>query len=189
MKASSETGTIGSANIAPTRVYKKIIGDDSVEAAELNYEIIKELSDNQILFGGNYFTDFLPASRCWIVWDKENSTNNFADAELAWTSFDKIVRLYKWLWSGLLRKGDRKAEGMVRVHPTQKPVGLLVNILKDFAKESDTVLDCFGGSGSTLIACVQTGNACYMMELDPYYCSVIIDRWETLTGRMAEQIC
>lgn len=167
-----------------SRRYRAVIGDDTTDTARANYEAAVERSDNQIIFGGNYFTDFLPPSRCWVVWDKQN-TGNFADAELAWTSFDKGVRLYHFLWNGLCRAGSREVEGVKRVHPTQKPVGMIGDILKDFTKEGDIVLDCFGGSGTTLIACEQLNRRCRMMELDPHYCDVIIARWEKLTGKEA----
>lgn len=98
------------------------------------------------------------------------------------------MRLYHFLWNGLCRAGSREVEGKTRVHPTQKPVGMLGDILKDFTKEGEIVLDCFGGSGSTLIACEQLGRKCRMMELDPHYCDVIIARWEKLTGKKAELI-
>ncbi|HNW09996.1 MAG TPA: DNA methyltransferase, partial [Candidatus Rifleibacterium sp.] len=120
---------------------------------------------------------------CWIVWDKEN-TGNFADVELAWCSDKRGAKLYKYLWNGMSRKGDRKSEGATRVHPTQKPVGLFVDIFKEFSFNS--CFDGFGGSGSTLIACEKTGRNCYMMELDPKYCDVIIKRWEDFTGKKAE---
>ena len=177
-------GKVGGGNIVESHLYSTIIGDDTTETSQANYEIVKELSKNQIIFGGNYFTDFLSPSRCWVVWDKQN-TGNFADAELAWTSFDKGVRLYHFLWNGLCREGSRKVEGKTRVHPTQKPVGLMANIIKDFSEDGASVLDCFGGSGSTLIACEQTNRNCYMMELDPHYVDVIIARWENLTGEKA----
>ena len=167
--------------------YRKVIGDETTETAKKNYEIIKDVSDNQILFGGNYFTDFLFPSSCWIIWDKEN-TGNFADCEMAWTSYSKGAKLYRWLWNGLSRKGDRKTEGKKRVHPTQKPVGMLAEILKDFSEEEDLILDCFGGSGSTLIACEQLDRQCRMMELDAHYCDVIIQRWENLTGEKAVRL-
>ena len=180
-------GKVGGGNIVKSNTYMAIKGDDTTETAQENYNIIQSLSDNQIIFGGNYFTNFLFPSRCWIVWDKQN-TGNFADAELAWTSFEKGVRLYTWLWNGLCRKGDRETEGAKRVHPTQKPVGMLAEILKDFSAEGDSVLDCFGGSGSTLIACEKTNRKCFMMEYEPYYCDVIIERWEVITGQKAELI-
>ena len=72
-----------------------------------------------IIFGGNYFTDFLPPSKCWLVWDKEN-TGHFADVELAWTNFDKGSKLYKWLWNGLSRKGERDEELKTRIHPNSE---------------------------------------------------------------------
>jgi 16S rRNA G966 N2-methylase RsmD len=177
-------GKVGGENIVQASTYMAIKGDNTTDTARLNYEIVKELSENQIVFGGNYFTDFLPPKACWCIWDKEN-TGNFADVEMAWTSFDKGAKLYRWLWNGLCRKGERSVEGKSRVHPTQKPVGLIAEILKDFTKEDDIVLDCFGGSGSTLIACEQIDRTCYMIEYEAHYVDVIIKRWETLTGEKA----
>lgn len=180
-------GNVGGSNIVKANEYMSIKGDDTTDTARLNYKIIKDLSENQIIFGGNYFTDFLPPKACWCVWDKEN-TGNFADVEMAWTSFDKGAKLYRWLWNGLCRKGERSVEGKSRVHPTQKPVGLIAEILKDFTKENDIILDCFGGSGSTLIACEQIDRQCYMIEYEAHYCDVIIKRWENLTGQKAVKI-
>ena len=74
------------------------------------------------------------------------------------------------------------------LHPTMKPIELIANALLNSTKKNDAVLDTFGGSGSTMIACEQTGRKCYMCELDPHYVDVIIDRWETLTGKKAEKI-
>ena len=167
--------------------YIPIANDDTTDTARANYDVALACTENQIIFGGNYFTDFLPPSRCWIVWDKQN-TGNFADAELAWTSFDRGVKLYHFLWNGLCREGSREVEGKTRVHPTQKPVGMLADILKDFSEENDSILDCFGGSGSTLIACEQLNRKCYMCELDPHYVDVIIARWENFTGKKAALI-
>lgn len=177
-------GNASGNNIIKANEYMSIKGDDTTDTARLNYEIIKDLSENQIIFGGNYFTDFLPPKACWCIWDKEN-TGNFADVEMAWTSFDNGAKLYRWLWNGLCRKGERSIEGKSRVHPTQKPVGLIAEILKDFTKENDIILDCFGGSGSTLIACEQVNRQCYMIEYEAHYCDVITKRWETLTGEKA----
>ena len=177
-------GSVGGNNIVKTNKYMAIKGDETTDTARINFEIVKELSENQIIFGGNYFTDFLPPKACWCIWDKEN-TGNFADVEMAWTSFDKGAKLYRWLWNGLCRKGERAVEGKSRVHPTQKPVGLIAEILKDFTKEDDIILDCFGGSGSTLIACEQIDRTCYMIEYEAHYVDVIIKRWEALTGEKA----
>lgn len=164
--------------------YREVLNDNTTETAKQACGIALSLTKNQIVFGGNYFTDFLPPSPCWCVWDKEN-TGNFADCELAWTSFQRAAKLYKWLWNGLCRKGTRNIEGTKRVHPTQKPVGLIADILMDFSEEKNKVLDLFGGSGSTLIACEQINRRCYMMEYEAYYCDVIVKRWENLTGNRA----
>lgn len=175
--------------MANDNIYMPIIGDDTTDTAKESYNVAASVTDNQIIFAGNYFTDFLRPSRCWIVWNKKVAKDfSFADGELAWTSFNANLKIYDFLWSGMLREGDRKAEGEKRVHPTQKPVGLMANILRDFSKEGDKVLDCFGGSGSTLIACEQTGRKCYMCELSEHYCDVIIQRWENFTGRKAERL-
>ena len=182
-----EPETEPQAIIKQAKEYSPIIGDDTTETAEKCYEVSKQYSANQIIFGGNYFTDFLPPSRCWIVWDKQNS-GSFADAELAWTSFDKVVKLYRFMWNGLIREGNRNIEGITRLHPTQKPVGMLGYILQDFSKEGGEILDTFGGSGSTLIACEQLKRKCFMAELDPHYCDIILERWETITGGKAELI-
>jgi 16S rRNA G966 N2-methylase RsmD len=174
-------GEKGKNKIHDCNEYAPIIGDDTTDTARANYDVALTCTENQIIFGGNYFTDFLPPSRCWVVWDKQN-TGNFADAELAWTSFDKGVKLYHFLWNGLCREGSREVEGKTRVHPTQKPVGMLADILKDFSEENDSILDCFGGSGSTMMACEQLNRKCYMCELDPHYIDVIIQRYINFKG-------
>ena len=182
-----DNGTMGEGNVCGAGVYSPIIGDETTETAEKSYQRMLEVSKNQIIFGGNYFTAFLPPKACWLVWDKQK-TGNYADLELAWTSFDKLAKLYTFMWNGMCRQGSREVEGKKRVHPTQKPVGMLGDILKDFSKEHDGVLDLFGGSGSTLIACEQLNRKCFMMELDPHYCDVIIARWEKLTGLKAQRL-
>lgn len=177
-------GTVGAKKWVEATKYREVLNDDTTETAKQACGIAFSLTKNQIVFGGNYFTDFLPPSPCWCVWDKEN-TGNFADCELAWTSFRRAAKLYKWLWNGLCRKGTRNVELTKRVHPTQKPVGLIADILKDFSEEKNKVLDLFGGSGATLIACEQINRNCYMMEYEAYYCDVIVKRWENLTGEKA----
>ena len=181
-------GRIKGDNVVKANIYHEIKGDNTTETARLSYEIMKEVTKNQIIFGGNYFTDFLPPKPCWVIWDKMNGDSVFADVELAWTSFSTGARLFQWMWNGMAREGDRKTEGEKRMHPTQKPVGLMGKILSEYTKEGDAVLDLFGGSGSTLIAAEQLKRRCYMMEYEAYYCDVIIARWETLTGKVAQLI-
>jgi len=181
-------GHIGAESLAKARTYRPVKADDSTDTARANYEILKGLCERMIIWGGNYFLDFLPSSDGWIVWDKRRDmpSNNFADGEMAWCSFHTPIRIYHQVWAGMIREGEGEREN--RVHPTQKPVRMLSEVLQDFSGETDNVLDCFGGSGSTLIACEQTGRHCYMMEYDEHYCDVIIARWEKFTGRKATKI-
>lgn len=179
---------IGGDHVVKAGEYQPIRGDDTTDTARLFYESSRDLADNFIIFGGNYFADFLPVKSCWLVWDKKNGGSVFADVELAWTSFDKAARLYQHMWNGMAREGDRRDELLRRIHPTQKPVGLFADILEDFSKEGETILDAFGGSGSVLIACEKTGRRCLMMEVEPYYVAVIVDRWEQYTGKKAEKV-
>ena len=176
---------LGKKQIVDSREYLPVKADESTETARKAVEIALSLTEKQIIFGGNYFTDFLTPSSCWLVWDKKNEGTDFADCELAWTSYDRAVRKYEWLWNGLLRAGDRQDEGISRIHPTQKPVGLLAEILNDYTKEGQTVLDLFGGSGSTLIACEKTGRVCYLMEYERAYVDLIIKRWQDYSGKRA----
>jgi hypothetical protein len=176
-------GVVGGENIVKPSLYSPVINDGSTDTAENFYRCVCACNlANLIIFGGNYFTHFLPPSRCWIIWDKQNS-GNFAAVEIAWTSYDRGSRLYQWMWNGLSRAGDRKTELEKRVHPTQKPVGLFEKIFADFLFEK--CFDGFLGSGSTLIACEKAGRTCYGMELSPAYCDVILTRWQNFTGKQA----
>ena len=166
--------------------FQKIIGDNDVNSAKLHYDIVKNISENQIIWGGNYFTDFLSISRCWIVWDKQHSPKNYADGELAWTSFDRVVKIYNYRWDGYVRVGSKKLNPLPQIHPTQKSVELHMQILEDFSKPDDVVLDCFAGSGTTLIACNETGRKCLTMEFSPEYCDVILNRWTKLAPLIHE---
>lgn len=179
-------GQVGASNLAINKTYSKVIADDTIDTAKISYKILKTFCDRLIIWGGNYFTQFLDFSDGWIIWDKRGdmNSNNFADGEMAYCSFHTPVRIYKQIWSGMIREGER----IERVHPTQKPVKMLGQILEDFSNKNDLIIDVFGGSGSTLIACEQLGRICYMMELDPKYIDIIIDRWEKFTGDKAVKI-
>lgn len=177
-------GKVGGGKIVESRSYRKILNDENTNCAKDFYFLCRDMGfSNIVLFGGNYFTDFLPPSRCWFIWNKK-MTGNFSQAEMAWTSFTKGgVKIYDFLWNGLAREGNRKDELFKRVHPTQKPVGMLSQILTDVG--ASIVFDGFGGSGSTLISCENKNIDCLMMELDPGYIDVIIERWEKHTGQKA----
>lgn len=166
-----QNNAVGGGKLAPVNNYSPIIGDDTIQTATDAYNLCVALGIEKLIFwGGNYYANVLPNARCWIVWNKKN-TGNFADAELAWTNLKGGVRLYEITWNGMIREGESGS----RVHPTQKPIKLMANIITEY--EGNKVLDLFGGSGSTLIACEQTERTCYMMELDPRYCDVIRKRY------------
>lgn len=175
-------GQIGSGG----KKYSPIVGDETTETAQKIYQLSRELGiRNLILWGGNYFTDFLPPSPCWIVWDKrgESSSNNFADCEIAWTSLTSPARIYRQVWNGYTREGKRHVEGLTRVHPTQKPVGLYAFCMNNYLDAGELIVDLFLGSGPALIAAEQLGRICYGMEIDPIYCDVICKRWTDFTGK------
>lgn len=156
---------------------------DGEAPSKETFDLICSQAEIAIIFGGNFFTDKLAVNGFWLVWDKHNSMPTFGDCELAWTNIPrKSVKKYDCLYNGLIGKEKE------RFHPTQKPVKIMAEIMKDFCEEGKTVLDVFGGSGTTLIAAEQLGRKCYMMELDPHYCDVIIDRWEKFTGQKAKKV-
>ena len=173
-------GNIGGENICKPGNYRRIIGDDK----PFNPSQLLKMADDQIIFGGNYFSDKLPPTPCWLVWDKRDNikSNNFADCEIAWTSFKSPSRIYKCLWMGMIKEGEHEK----RYHPTQKPIKLFTDIMNDYSK--DSMIDPYVGSGTTIISCEQTGRTCYAMEIDPIYCDVSIKRWENFTGLKAERI-
>lgn len=136
---------------------------------------LQRVSKNQIICGGNYFTDKIPVSKCWIVWNKINNTDNksvFADAELLWTSFKKVVKMYTLRTMGFI--SDTKDNK--RIHPTQKPTELYEWLLINYAKEGDKILDTHLGSGSIAIACHNLGYDLTACELDKEYYDSAIKR-------------
>lgn len=156
--------------------------DSSIPKEAINQSILN--TSGYVLWGANYYTDIITPSQCWIVWDKDNGATDFADVELAATSIDKASRLVRYKWAGMLQEDMKNKED--RVHPTQKPVGMHVDVFKRLSLPQK-IADTFLGSGSTLIACEQTDRTCYGMELDPKYTDVIRkryakfvypDRWE-----------
>ena len=159
-----------------------LVGNNSADTARKHYSIAKHLTDKLIIWGGQYFADFLPVNGGWLFWDKLTGGNtDFSDGELAWCSVGKKLRKYSQKWNGIIRQGNFTLNLKRRVHPTQKPVELHMHILEDFSQPGDVILDCFGGSGTTLIACEITGRTCLMMEISPDYCSIIANRFNTLT--------
>lgn len=158
-----------------------IMNDDTNEVAIKSFKLAKKMYPDiiHIWWGANYYTEALPSSECWLVWDKNNGSSDQTDCELAYTNFRSVVRQF-----------TMASEKQGRVHPTQKPIRLYEAIFTKFQNKGtfNRILDLFGGGGSTLIYCEQTGRQCFMMELDPYYCQIIINRYEEYTGNKAVKI-
>ena len=144
----------GSKNTRGTEIKPTVFADKDWdnEPPPVEYFVeLRRVSRNQIIFGANHFIDRINLpSPCWIVWDKDNGTSNFADCELAYTSFKTAVRTVKFKWSGMLQ-GDMKNKE-IRIHPTQKPVWLYRWILENYAQPGQRILDTHLGSGSSAIA-------------------------------------
>ena len=144
------------------------------------FDMLLAMGGNIIIFGGQYFADLLPQGKHWIVWDKKNTMPTFGDCELAWTNIKRdSVKIKEFEYNGLIGKEKE------RLHPTQKPVGLFVDLLNEYAKGGQIVCDPFLGSGTTIIACEKTNRICYGMEISPAYVDVAITRWQNFTGRQA----
>lgn len=132
------------------------------------FDELFRVSKNQIIWGGNYFTSHLFESQCWIVWDKEKPEGvSFADVELAWTSFNKASRLFKFAWNGMIQ-GDMSNKEY-KIHPTQKPVALYKWLLQRFSNPDDIILDTHVGSASSLIACHRMQRKFVGFEIDEEY--------------------
>ena len=152
-------------NLANAKNYKVFAGGDKSAPSEQYFEELERVSKNQIMWGANHYR--ARESSCWIIWDKLNGQNDFADAELAYTSFKTAVRVFRFRWQGMLQ-GDMKNKEE-RIHPTQKPVKLYEWLLMNYAKEGDRILDTHLGSGSIAIACHNLGFDLVGCELDEDY--------------------
>lgn len=133
---------------------------------------LRRVSRDQIIWGGNYFP--LPPTPCWVVWDKLNGENDFADCELAWASFKTAVRKFSFRWAGMLQ--GNMAEKEERIHPTQKPVALYRWLLENYAEHGKRILDTHLGSGSHAIAAHYFGAHLTACEIDPDYFAAALDR-------------
>ena len=161
--------------LAAPRQYAGKDGWDAAPASAAHMAAIRAASDHQIIFGGNYFEGLGPTS-CWLIWDKQNGENDFADCELAWTNLPKAVRRIYWRWNGMIRKGSD-----VREHPTQKPVGVIEWCIGHLPETAKTILDPFMGSGTTLVACQRLGRQGIGIELDPDYFAIACKRVDEAT--------
>lgn len=174
------------------KIYKPVIDDEKQYDAGFllaTFNYCKEI----FLWGADYYVETLnrsyPDLGSWIIWDKysDQERNGLLDGrfgsafETCWSKTKHKRELARVLVkTSYTSRGDE-----TRVHPTQKPVNLAEWFFERWGKKGDSVVDLYGGSGSTLIACEKTNRHCYMMELDPIYCDVIIERWEKATGKKA----
>jgi site-specific DNA-methyltransferase (adenine-specific) len=154
--------------------------DKSIPDKNYFDELIR-ISKNQIVWGANYMSHYLPPSMGWIVWDKDNGTTKFSDCELAFSSFDVALRKFFYTWNGMLQ-GDMKNKE-VRIHPTQKPIKLYQWLLENYAKPGQKILDTHLGSGSSAIAAHYFGVDFVGTELDKDYYDAACKRFELATAQ------
>lgn len=167
-------------NLAFAKDYKPFAGGDLCAPPAEYFESLQRVSVNQIVWGANHFIDRIAkGSPCWIVWDKENGGSDFADCELAYTSFKTAVRRFRFQWAGMLQ-GDMKNKE-VRIHPTQKPVKLYDWILSNYTKPDQRILDTHLGSASSAIAAHYFGCEFVGIELDVDYFDAACRRIEQAT--------
>jgi DNA modification methylase len=124
-------------------------------------DVSKDKSKWQIIWGGNYYE--LPPTTCWLIWNKMQRDFDFADGEMAWTSLDKAIRIYDYSRGQLIQEGKE--------HPTQKPICLMSWCI-GHAPESETILDPWMGSGTTLVAAKLRGKKAVGIEINEQYCEI-----------------
>jgi DNA modification methylase len=168
--------------------YDRVIGDD--ESFDASWLFERFSVEEVFLFGADYYVESLPNfghGGAWMVWDKRKESQSEAigsEFELIWSKSKHKRRVLRHDWFGFL-SSENAAEAQDRVHPTQKPTSLMRDIIEQWVDEGAVVLDPYAGSGTTLIACEQTGRVCMASEIDPKYCDVIIQRWQDLTNEDA----
>lgn len=197
LKFYQEKGCNGSGN-----KYNKVIGDNDDFTPKLILTVFDNFKDTKEIFlwGADYYAEIIPNKNdgSWFVWDKrsnddtkleyvQQSDKMFGSTfELCWSKTRHKREIARVKWAGIF--GTEKEFDRKRHHPTQKPMKLSGWFINKFSNENDNIVDLFGGSGSTLLACEELNRNCFMMELDPYYCQVIINRWENYTSQKAEKI-
>ena len=162
--------------------YHRAIWDMPKTPPEYFAELFR-VSKNQIIWGGNFFVESLPSSQGWIVWDKQRPAGvSFSDCELAFTSFNVGLRIFRYMWNGMLQQNMKQKEQ--KIHPTQKPVALYSWIYQNYAKPGDKILDTHLGSGSSRIAAYDAGLDFVGYEIDKEY----FDKQEERFARHTAQL-
>jgi site-specific DNA-methyltransferase (adenine-specific) len=166
----------GSKRLVTAKTYHSF--DDDKSPDKKYFDELLRVSKNQIIWGANHFISKIPYdSPCWIVWDKVNGSNDFADCELAWTSFNSAVRKFTFMWNGMFQgspsngsiHNGNMSKNEQRIHPCQKPVALYKWLLNHYAHAGDRILDTHLGSGSSRIAAYDMGFDFVGIELDKDY--------------------
>ena len=174
---------------AKRRDYRKLSQWD-IRPNKQYFDELFRVSNKQIIFGGNYFSDYLKPSKSFLVWDKrciDSMTNDFADCELAWMSNGMgVARMFRYQWNGMIQGNMKEKEE--RFHPTQKPVALYRWILKNYARGGDKILDTHVGSGSSLIACEELGFDYVGFEIDAEYYRLARERLDEFNLQIRMEI-
>lgn len=179
--AGKQSGTQYGNAASAKREYVIKAWDMSAPPLEYFKELMR-ISKNQIIWGANYFISKLPESSGWIFWDKDNGSNGFSDGELAFTSFSVGLRKFKFTWNGMIQGNMKNKEE--RFHPTQKPVALYKWLLSRYAKPGDSILDTHGGSGSSVIACLDLGFPIVWIEKDEDYFNSALERIKLFNAQL-----
>ena len=173
-KAKTRTSGLTS-KVKNAQSYRKDYGDDNWDDKPIDAELmtaVRSAGRWNIIFGGNYYE--VPATSCWLVWDKLNGATDFADCELAWTNLPKAVRRIQYLWNGCMRANGETRDG----HPTQKPIGVMKWAIGHLPTPNETILDPFMGSGTTGVAAVQMGRKFIGIERELKYFDIAAKRIE-----------
>ncbi len=186
------TGVLGSRRAfgrgTKGKKHQKIIGDDKpFDPSSLLAMIVGSVE--AFVFGADYFIRGMPDGGSWHVWDKRKESQSKAigsEFELLWSMKRHKRTILRHDWFGFL-SSQNASEARNRLHPAQKPTSLLRDIIERWIPRESTIVDPYAGSGSTLIACEQLGRVCYIMEIDPLYCDVIVERWQQFTGKKASR--
>lgn len=172
-----ENGQRNASGDRPTSKWKNPVSqhyvtfDDSKPPDKETFELLLSISDNQIIWGGNYFTQYLRPSMCWLIWNKKVAEGERLSAfEMAWTSYSSKARMIDYLWAGF-----KKQKPEQRQHPTQKPLDVLSWCIHH-AGDVQTILDPFAGSGTTAVAAKLLGRKCVCIEREERYCEIAAKR-------------